>query len=522
VTTLAEFYSRAFSPELFFGLRMVINIGSLLVMLWLFALAYLVWRADSKSLQNRFIATLLAVEGFKCIWIAMDVLPFIHEWNSFWVVAWKIKFDFFFSMQIAAIFLYFCFPIYYRIRGLGFMYRPVLQKHAYYLPLAIGIGLWLMIQGLPPFAVDNLSWIECTAAGTEPIIHEFLGTSSATAVTSGIDATFPNGLCPAALDNTIGEEPFGIWAIVFAQTPVSILALLFIRSSLKKNSESNGVQDLKSEDVREKNQISKSFYIGFLGKVIGSILFFVTLLIILPMLNGGVVPNFQDVISWRYADPTFTARFKYFLFNLTFAFGPAGLAFEAMMFVHASLKDSVFGIDQNLRKTFRNAVFTGLGAFLFILASEVMENVLGVGLAGGVIVGVGLLAVRRPVLGIIDGFSGRLIPSQYTDQEREYLDNYSKSMRDGKMSDNERSLLVTLASAYGIDEDRVKELEASFSNENSESIVPEVESSKVILTEVQSLEVVQQWTDDTGFTWRKMSDESIQWWNGTEWIEHTL
>ncbi|MEC7435512.1 MAG: hypothetical protein VYB27_00375, partial [Candidatus Thermoplasmatota archaeon] len=99
---------------------------------------------------------------------------------------------------------------------------------------------------------------------------------------------------------------------------------------------------------------------------------------------------------------------------------------------------------------------------------------------------------------------------------------YSKSMRDGKMSDNERSLLVTLASAYGIDEDRVKELEASFSNENSESIVPEVESSEVILTEAQSLEVVQQWTDDTGFTWRKMSDESIQWWNGTEWIEHTL
>ena len=41
-----------------------------------------------------------------------------------------------------------------------------------------------------------------------------------------------------------------------------------------------------------------------------------------------------------------------------------------------------------------------------------------------------------------------------------------------------------------------------------------------IIEEVQSLEVIQQWTDDTGFTWRKMSDESMQWWNGTEWIEH--
>ena len=497
MTTLAEYYSQQFSSELLFGLRMIINIGTLLVMLWLFALAYLVWRANSKSPQNRFIATLLSVEGFKNLWIALEVFPWMHEWNSFWVVAWNIKFDFFFSMQIAAIFLYLCFPIYYKIRGLGFMFSTRLQKHAWYLPILIGIAIWLMIQGLSPFAVNNLSWIECTIKGAEPDVYEFFGTSSSPAVQDGLAAI---GTCPAAFNITLGDEPAGIWAIVFAQTPISILALLFIRSSIRKN--------LNTGQVEEKSQVSPSFYIGFLGKVIGSVLFFTTLIIILPMLNGGVVPNFQDEMLWRYAERTFMSRFKYFLFTLCFAFGPIGLAFEAMMFVHASLKDSVFGIDKNLRNTFRNALFTGIGAFLFILASEVMENVLGFGLAGGVIVGVSLLAVRKPVLGIIDGFSGRLIPSQYTDEEMEYLNNYSKSISDGQMSDNERSLLVTLASAYGIDDDRVKELEASFSNENSESIV----------LEVQSLEVIQQWTDDTGFTWRKMSDDSIQWWNGTEWI----
>ena len=94
MTTLSEYYGRAFSSELFFGLRMVINIGTMLVMLWLFALAYLVWRADSKSLQNRFIATLLLVEGFKCLWIALEVLPYTQEWNAFWDVAWNLKFDF--------------------------------------------------------------------------------------------------------------------------------------------------------------------------------------------------------------------------------------------------------------------------------------------------------------------------------------------------------------------------------------------------------------------------------------------
>tara|TARA_Y100000768_G_scaffold145028_1_gene108191 strand:+ start:1351 stop:2751 length:1401 start_codon:yes stop_codon:yes gene_type:complete len=462
MTTVAEFYSRAFSSELFFGMRMVINIGTVLVMMWLFALAYLVWKADSKSYQNRFIATLLSVEAFKCIWVAMDVFPFMHEWNSFWLVAWKIKFDFFFSMQIAAIFLYLCFPIYYRIRGLGFMYRPSLQKHAYYLPLAIGIGLWLMIQGMQPFAVDNLSWIECTSEGSAPIVHEFLGSSNSASVTSGIESTFPDNECPAAFDATLGDEPFGIWAIVFAQTPISIVALLFIRSSIKKN--------LENEDTQHINQISKSFYIGFLGKVIGSSLFFITLLFVLPMLNGGIVPNFQDEITWRYSDPTFLARLKYFLFILVFAFGTIGLAFEAMMFVHASLNDSVFGIDQDLRRTFRNAIFTGFGAFLFILTSEIMENILGFGLAGGVIIGLVFLVVRKPILKLIDGLSGKLIPTNYTFEETQYLKAYSDVVVDGEVSEKERTLLATLATAYGIDDNRISDLELRFGNDSSSNL----------------------------------------------------
>ena len=218
--------------------------------------------------------------------------------------------------------------------------------------------------------------------------------------------------------------------------------------------------------MQDKNRVSRSFYIGFLGKVIGSVLFFVTLLLILPMLNGGVVPNFQDEILWRYAEPTFMARFKYFLFVLCFSFGAIGLAFEAMMFVHASLNDSVFGIDQDLRRTFRNALFTGIGAFLFILASEVMENLLGFGLAGGVIVGVGLLVIRKPILGLIDGFSNQLIPTQFTYEETEYLKAYSKTISDGEISEKERSLLVTLATAFGIDAERTSYLEEKFDNDS--------------------------------------------------------
>lgn len=29
--------------------------------------------------------------------------------------------------------------------------------------------------------------------------------------------------------------------------------------------------------------------------------------------------------------------------------------------------------------------------------------------------------------------------------------------------------------------------------------------------------VVNQWTDENGYTWRAMSDGTNQWWTGTEW-----
>ena len=40
----------------------------------------------------------------------------------------------------------------------------------------------------------------------------------------------------------------------------------------------------------------------------------------------------------------------------------------------------------------------------------------------------------------------------------------------------------------------------------------------VVLTiEKGEILVVQQWTDESGYTWRSMSDGSTQWWNGTVW-----
>ena len=36
-------------------------------------------------------------------------------------------------------------------------------------------------------------------------------------------------------------------------------------------------------------------------------------------------------------------------------------------------------------------------------------------------------------------------------------------------------------------------------------------------TVVTAPTVVNQWTDQAGYTWRTMSDGSTLWWNGTDW-----
>ena len=95
----------------------------------------------------------------------------------------------------------------------------------------------------------------------------------------------------------------------------------------------------------------------------------------------------------------------YFLLSLP-------LAFEGMMFVHAMTKGTVLGIDRQLRRTFGLAVLTGLGTMLFIIGCEVVEALLPLpGIAGGVFLSGGVMLVRRPILAIADGFSGKLLPS---------------------------------------------------------------------------------------------------------------
>ncbi len=436
---------------------------SLLAFLWVLGLAYLVIKANPKAPVNRFMAVLLVCEGMKMLFQAVDVLPYLPQYESLWDIVWFIKIDVFIIGTIASLFLYFSVPIYYRIERLKFLYKPVLQKHVWYIIPIISTAIWMVLRNMPIFQIPDKVWLTCPAEGAAPTTSVWTGTISKDIqdIASSIET------CPAVFDSILATESAGLWLIVMSSIPVSILALLFLRSSIKRDSD-GGVLNQKDSTT------SNSLYIGFAGKVLGNVMFFAFILILLPLLNGGPA-GFIDVNDWRYGvDRTFMSRLKYFVWTFALIFQVSGVAFEAMMFVHASLKDTVFGIDENLRTTFRNAVFTSVGAFLFILGSEVMENVLGFGLAGGVLIGVGLVVIRKPILSLLDRISSRLLSTNLSKEDMGYLKAYSEAMRDGDITEREKTMLATFAASYGLDEDRVLFLEEYHNSDHSE---PTVEST---------------------------------------------
>ena len=106
-----------------------------------------------------------------------------------------------------------------------------------------------------------------------------------------------------------------------------------------------------------------------------------------------------------------------------------------------------------------------------------MENLLGFGLAGGVFIGVGLVAIRKPVISLIDGFSSRLLSNNLSKEDVGYLKAYSEAMRDGDITEREKSMLATFATAYGLSEERVLFLE-NYHDSNNEASVVEAEPTE--------------------------------------------
>ena len=53
-----------------------------------------------------------------------------------------------------------------------------------------------------------------------------------------------------------------------------------------------------------------------------------------------------------------------------------------------------------------------------------MENVVGYGMVGGVLIGAIIIIGRHLIISLIDAISSRLIPEEYTPGELKYLETY--------------------------------------------------------------------------------------------------
>ena len=125
------------------------------------------------------------------------------------------------------------------------------------------------------------------------------------------------------------------------------------------------------------------------------------------------------------------------------------------------MKNDILGIDEKLRKTFSTAIFATLGGISLLVASEIVEDLLGGGgIIGAVVVGVPLIALRRPIFVFINNFSTFLMPETFTKAEESYIEAYEIAMEDRIITEEERKFLKLSAKTLGLDQDRIDYIES--------------------------------------------------------------
>ena len=107
----------------------------IIVMVWMFGLATLVWKAAPDCMENRFISVLLGFEGLRCAWMGPSVFPLYGFWEPITVVLYELfRGTIFQYATLVSALMFLCFPIFFRVPKLAFMHKEKFQRHAWYMP----------------------------------------------------------------------------------------------------------------------------------------------------------------------------------------------------------------------------------------------------------------------------------------------------------------------------------------------------------------------------------------------------
>ena len=162
--------------------------------------------------------------------------------------------------------------------------QPCKSTRGTSLPL-IGLAIWMSIRDVNGVYMANSAWLICSEAGAEPTLR-CGGVQFQPFMTDAVEQI---GTCSRLLQ---GTSPFGCrqhgWRSMgdCLGLPTHHPRCPVFHSLIDEDRR----KPLAEEESR--HLTSRSLYIGFLGKVSGTMLYFITLMVIIPLLNDGSMATF--------------------------------------------------------------------------------------------------------------------------------------------------------------------------------------------------------------------------------------
>ena len=432
-----DYYARSLGS--FVGYWHMLAIFSILSGIFLLFLAYLILKANPKKAKNRFMALMLVTEALRCF---TSMLFWVYAWPEEMLNVLRPGRVVYYTMSLQLFFLYMGAATFYSKRAWAEKISGFFQFHGLYLLPLFCLTFILVVSsfmGGTNTSIGDISWIYCESTGPGR-------GSTVTGTELPFDVTCPKdyeNVYPMTFTNVvIGPLSRVLLFVPLLGAIVATIALTKSRDRISDSEDTNLIGEVRA--VR----------LGFLGKTIMQVT--TSLILFWMIFIIGSSPNLE--VSPFNPDLELSTALLALPPLMPTAVVLAAL-FEGIIFTYAVVKNEMFGIDEQLRKTFTTTVFAGLGAVLFLISTELMESVFDQGWLGGVFIGATFLLLRKPILSTLGGVSSRLIPESHTKEELGYLEMYYLAKKDQNITENERSMLDLQARSYGITEERKAYLE---------------------------------------------------------------
>ena len=426
----------------FVGYWNLLAVFSILSAIFLLFLAYLVIRADPKRAKNRFMALMIFTEALRC---ATSMLFWVYAWPEEFLQVMEPARVVYYTMSFQLFILYMVAATFYSEKQWAQKVSGFFRLHGLYILPIFSFALILSVSSLlggTSVAIGDISWVYCAEVG------------------SGYGTTASGNPLPLDVDCSSEYEP--LYPMTFSNVALGPLTrvLLFIPligAIIAMVSIGNSQKRIKAGDDTSMIGEVQAVRLGFIGKTVLQI---TTTLILFTMI--GLLGSSPTISTNIFNPDTNIPRLLVYLAPLMPTAVVLAALFEGLVFTYAVIKNDMFGIDERLRNTFITATFAGLGAIMFLIATEVMESIFDQGWIGGVIIGLPLIILRKPIISALSSISSTIMPESHTGEELGYLEMYALAMKDGSITENERRMLDLQARSYGIDNERRTYLEGWF------------------------------------------------------------